>query len=139
MRFVIDTNVLISGTLNLAGPPGRLLLAAADARVELVAPASVRDEFQRILGTKLGWDAADVTDAVEALPVEWVESADYEPLLEELQNTVRDSDDIPLVAVARLLDATIVSGDKAFHPMQRPTAKTLRPKAAMDLVEADKA
>lgn len=135
MRFVIDTNVLISGTLNLGGPPGRLLVAAADARVELVAPTSVREEFRDTLRTKLRWGPEDAEEALEALPVEWVEGSGYEPLLDELRGTVKDPDDVPLVAVAKLLGVRVVSGDKAFHPMRRPVVKTLKPKEAMDLVD----
>lgn len=135
MRLVVDTNVLVSGLLNLAGPPGRLLLAAADARVDLVAPESVREEFQRILRTKLRWSPDDIAEAVESLPVDWVDEADYQPLLDELRDTIKDEDDVPLVAVSRLLGAPIVSGDKAFHPMKRPVAKAFRPNHAMDLVE----
>ncbi len=74
-------------------------------------------------------------DAVASLPVTWVELAEYEPLLDELRDVIRDPVDVPLVAVATLLSATIVTGDKAFHPLKRPVVKTLKPRDAIDQIE----
>ncbi len=48
MRVVLDTNILVSGLLSSAGPPGRILDAWRARRFELVACAALVEEFKRV-------------------------------------------------------------------------------------------
>lgn len=134
MKFVIDANVIISGLIGLRGPPGRLLLAAADGRIDLVAPVTVREEVRNRLQSKLRWDATDADDAVDAVPVEWIDQAAYEAVLEEVRPTIRDADDAPLLAVAYVQNAPVVSGDKAFQVLETRLVSALTPRQAWDAV-----
>ena len=47
MRVVLDTNILLSGLMSPAGPPGRLLDAWAEERFTLVSSEEQLREFRR--------------------------------------------------------------------------------------------
>ncbi len=48
-RWVIDTNVIVSGLLNPHGPPARVLDAVLDGRVKLAYDARILAEYRDVL------------------------------------------------------------------------------------------
>lgn len=60
-----DTNVLVSALI-ADGPPSRVIEHAVDGRIELIVPAVVVSELERVLKRKLGFDEERWTE-VEAL------------------------------------------------------------------------
>ncbi|MGH2403528.1 MAG: putative toxin-antitoxin system toxin component, PIN family [bacterium] len=51
MRVVLDTNVLVSGTV-FGGPPGELITLAGEGDIELVLSPALLDEFRGVLRTR---------------------------------------------------------------------------------------
>lgn len=102
MKVVIDTNVIVSA---------------------LRTP-----QLERVLRTKMRYSEADWDRTLAALPVSWIEATTYQGHLAKAMAAIRDADDAPVVAVALLLKASVVSGDNAFHPLRRPVVKTWRPR-----------
>ncbi|HUF49684.1 MAG TPA: putative toxin-antitoxin system toxin component, PIN family [Longimicrobiales bacterium] len=49
MRVVLDTNVLVSGTLKSTGVPGRVLSLIYDARIRPVVDARILAEYRAVL------------------------------------------------------------------------------------------
>jgi putative PIN family toxin of toxin-antitoxin system len=49
LRVVIDTNVLVSGTVNATTPPGRLLTIAGERGFELIVSGEIIDEYRRVM------------------------------------------------------------------------------------------
>ena len=47
MRFVLDTNVLMSGIF-FSGPPARILAAWAEGRFDLLATVEILAEYRRV-------------------------------------------------------------------------------------------
>jgi predicted nucleic acid-binding protein len=128
VRFVIDTNVVFSALYKLDSAPGRLLLLATEGAVELFAPDVVRKELEAALRGKLAYTTDAWTATLQALPIRWIEAAEYAHLLDRAKAAIRDQGDVPIVATAMLLGAAVVSWDKAFHPLLKPVVKTLRPR-----------
>jgi len=60
VRLVIDTNVIVSGLYSLDSPPGRLLEAASERRIDLCAPENVRVELDRVLRRVLDYGDREV-------------------------------------------------------------------------------
>lgn len=111
MRVLLDTNVIVSGLLNAASPPGQLLAAWQDGEFVLVGSNAQLDELRRVLGydrlrSRIGaQQAADVLDNFGAAAelVEAGEPVDLSP----------DPDDNVILAIAIAGRADlIVSGDK---------------------------
>lgn len=48
-RVVLDTNVIVSGTLSQHGPPARILDAWREGRFSLVTSKAILDEIKRVL------------------------------------------------------------------------------------------
>ena len=52
MQIVLDTNVLVSGLLSAAGPPGRIVEAALAGHLELVFDEAIRREYEEYSGDR---------------------------------------------------------------------------------------
>ena len=128
MKVVIDTNVLVSALYKPASTPGRIVILALEGAIQLFAPDTVRAELERVLRVKLRYSDSDWDRTLAALSVSWIEAATYQTHLGKAAGAIRDPDDAPVVAVALLLKAVVVSGDAAFHLLRKPVVKTLRPR-----------
>ena len=49
VRAVVDTNILVSGLINQAGIPGRILTAFRAGRFELITSAEINEEVLEVL------------------------------------------------------------------------------------------
>ena len=96
MRIVLDTNVFVSGVF-FGGPPGRILEAWRDGRVELMISHEIIDEYVRV-GKRLseqfpGVELAPALDLIGASATLVV----AQPLSESV---CRDPDDDKFLACA---------------------------------------
>ncbi len=128
MKLVVDTNVIFSALYTPDSPPGQIIALALAGDLQLFAPDSVRDELERNLREKLHYSESQWSRTVDALPISWIAAATYELFLPQAAAAIRDPDDVPIVAVALLLGAGVVSGDRAFHPLRKAAVKTWRPR-----------
>lgn len=127
MRVVIDTNVIVSGLYNPDSPPGKVLNAGAEMRLDLCAPASVRAELERVLRDVLGYSVAEVEFTLGALPVEWLEPEIYRDSIEEARRLLRDPDDVPVLACGLSLGCDVVSGDKDLQRVHHRRVRVWKP------------
>lgn len=127
MRVVIDTNVIVSGLYDPDAPPGRVLDAAAEGRIVLCAPESVREELERVLKEVSDYAETEVGHTLRALPIEWIERAVCEADLATAGVLIRDPDDAPVLACGFALACDIVSGDKDFREARQRRVKVWKP------------
>lgn len=130
MRIVLDTNVLISGIF-FAGPPGRILDAWSDSRVQIVASPEILEEYRRVveeLGRKY--------PQVQAQPILDVLVTTCEiclagPLEEQVCSDPND-DMFLACAIAAGIDK-VVSGDKGLLAVSGFRGiQIVKPKAFVD-------
>ena len=127
MRVVIDTNIIVSGLYDPDSPPGCVLEAAAEGKVVLCAPDSVREELKHVLKEVLDYSEAEVDSTLRVLPVEWIERAVYEEDLARARALTRDPDDAPVLACGFALACDIVSGDKDLHTARQRRVRIWKP------------
>ncbi len=109
-RVLCDTNVLVSAFI-AGGPPSRVVEAVIEGRIELVLADPVLDELERVLSTKLGFEAERVRDIaalLNELASELVSAPTTTP-----ESITGDPDDDLILACAVDAGAPIVaSGDR---------------------------
>ena len=106
-RVTLDSNVYISA-LNFGGKPLQVLELARAGQVENAISNAIITETSRILYTKLHWEPADITDAVDQI-LDWSTyvHADY-----TLDVVPQDPDDNRVIECALKAGSdTIVTGD----------------------------
>lgn len=108
MRAVIDTNVWVSGLIKPSSPPGRVLAAVRDHRIEAVASWALAEEIIKVLRRpKLGRYGLTETDIADVLAL-------IGPLLPDIDTDppLRDPEDAPVIATALAAAAeSIISAD----------------------------
>lgn len=111
MRAVVDTNVWVSGLIVPSSPPGQVLFAIRDRRIEAVACWALAEEIVEVLNrpklAKYGIEQADILDVVALLG----------PLLPDIDTDppLRDSGDFIVVSAAIAGAAEfIITGDGDF-------------------------
>lgn len=109
-RVLCDTNVLVSALI-ADGPPNRVVAAAIDGRIELVLAEPVLVELNRVLTTKLGFDAGRARD-VEALLGELASARVPAPATTPEPVTGDPDDDLILACAVRVGVQMVVSGDR---------------------------
>ena len=114
MRIVIDTNVLVSGTLNPHGSPGRVVDAIFDERVTVLYDDRIVDEYRDVLRRPaFGFNRADVETLVE-----FIENVGEPVESKPLDVVLPDPDDLPFLEVASAgsADGLITGNAKHYKP-----------------------
>jgi uncharacterized protein len=116
MRIVVDTNVLVSGTLNPHGNPGRVVDAILSERVTVLYDDRIVDEYRDVLRRPtFGFSRADVDTLVDFIEING-ESIESPPL----QVVLPDPDDLPFLEVAAAGSADgLVTGNVKHFKAQR--------------------
>lgn len=110
MRIVLDTNVLVSGLLNPAGPPGRILDLILDGRIQVLYDDRILGEYQEVLARpELPVDPDQAQAILSYLRLSG-ERATALPLPE---TALPDADDLPFAELAITAKAeALVSGNR---------------------------
>lgn len=130
MRVVLDTNVFVSGVF-FGGPPGRVLAAWRDGRIEVVVSREIIEEYVRV-GERLSarFPGVDLEPALDLISVS-ATLITAPPLPEPV---CQDHDDDKFLACAVAASARyVVSGDRdllATSPYERVVV--IRPRAFAD-------
>jgi uncharacterized protein len=111
-RWVIDTNVVVSGLLNPHGPSARVLDAVLDGRVKLVYDARILAEYRDVLHRpRLKLTPDKITAFLNGL------QGQTKVTPSPLAVAGPDADDIVFVEAAlATTDKTIVTGNLADYP-----------------------
>lgn len=127
MKAVVDTNVLVSGLINLGSHPGRIVdLLRVDA-LQIVVDDRILAEYHDVLRR----------DAFRA----YFSEQDREDILDYLDNNalhiasrfvvlcLPDSDDAPFLEVALSEEVPLVTGNAKHYPLEkRGNCQVLSPK-----------
>jgi len=115
VRVVLDTNVLVSGLLSAAGPPGWILEALLAGELEFALDMAIRQEYEEVLRRpEFGFSPGRIDDVLAAIDQLgfWVAAA--APLPEPLP----DADDEPFLAVAAAAGGVLVTGNVKHYPIR---------------------
>jgi putative PIN family toxin of toxin-antitoxin system len=125
-RYLLDTNILISGLL-FKGNERDLLALGRAKKVSLLLSNMILKEFQIVLGKKFEFEKEDV-DLALAYVLEAIEEIVPVPekINEQEVGTVRDRADVHVLAAARAVRAVIVTGDKDLLEIPIKRVKVIR-------------
>ncbi len=132
-RWVIDTNVVVSGLLNPHGPSARVLDAVLDGRVKLVYDARILAEYRDVLHRpRLKLKRGEISVFLTGLHSQMIVTPS------PLAVAGPDADDIVCIEAAlATTDQTIVTGNLADYPSEiLQGARVLTPaQAAAELAQ----
>jgi putative PIN family toxin of toxin-antitoxin system len=114
MRIVLDTNVLVSGLLSAAGPPGWIGEAVLTGDLDQAIDMALREEYDEVLKRpELRFPEAQVDTLLSAIDrvALWVAAAPPWP------TPLPDPDDEPFLAVAAASESTLVTGNVRHFPV----------------------
>jgi len=137
IRAVVDTGVLIAGTISPQGAPATIIRAWQAGAVELVVCPGLLRELRRAFSyprvqRRVSPDAASTL-------LNLLEHAGIRlPDPSEVPSLCRDPDDDYLFALARDAKAILVSGDGDVLAVEQTTVKVLTPAALVTLLPNDR-
>src|SRR5262245_52501868 len=136
MRVVLDTNVLVSGLLSAAGPPGWILEAVLAGELELAFDGAIRQEYEEVLRrAEFQFPAARVDDILTAFDQFGFVVTAAAPWPVPLP----DRDDEPFLAVAAASTSVLVTGNLRHFPLRaRRGVVVLTPRELMDALKRNK-
>jgi putative PIN family toxin of toxin-antitoxin system len=111
VRILLDTNIIISGLLSSAGPPGKLMQGWLDGTFDLVTSQAQLEELQRALGYERLRDRINPEQARDFLENIEVSAIMVTSVGEVSFSADPDDNVILATAIAGQADL-IVSGDK---------------------------
>ena len=129
-EWVLDTNVLVSGLLSPAGPPGRLVDVLLGRRLRLVLDDRIEIEYREVLARpRLGIEPIR-RDAFLAI----LQFQEHVIALPWPHQAPPDEDDVAFLEVAAQTPGrTVVTGNlKHFPPGCRGPVTVLSPRAAWE-------
>jgi putative PIN family toxin of toxin-antitoxin system len=129
MRVVLDTNVIVSGFLNPAGPPGTLVRLAAEGALSLCHDARILTEYREVLlRAKFGFPVVMVESFLEQ-----IEAGGFLASAAPLPRSLPDPDDEPFLEIAVAVRAPLVTGNIRHFPSgARAGAELLSPAAFVE-------
>ena len=131
MKVVLDTNVLVSGLLSAAGPPGQILELLIDGVLQPCIDGRMLDEYESVLHRpELSIDPENAEEILEFIRF-GAETIAALPLPIRLP----DPDDLAFLEVAATAQAVLVTGNKRHFPHKVCKNVTiLTPREFLDLV-----
>ncbi|MFA5864611.1 MAG: putative toxin-antitoxin system toxin component, PIN family [Phycisphaerae bacterium] len=134
MKFVIDTNVLVSGILTPDGTCGNIIDLIIDGRIDIAVDGRIMDEYDTVLrGSLLHLLKERVGEVLDVIEV----TADHiEPLA--LKVELPDLTDLPFLEVAVSAGAVLVTGNKRHFPAQQcRNVQVLTPREMLELLSQE--
>ncbi len=132
MKFVLDTNIIFSGVYNLDSNAGRILLLAAEGKIEIISPEHVKNELIGILERKLKFSTNEIDELISSFTIRWIEEEIYQEKMEQASKMISHKRDVPILACSLSLGVDIISGDKHFQKIKTKKIKVWKLKKAVD-------
>lgn len=132
-RFVLDTNVLVSGILSEQGPPGWIVDLVAPGELQVVFDSGILAEYREVLArSELNLNPARVESLLAVI-------TDLGLLVTALPwpTALPDPDDEPFLACAMAIAAPLVTGNLRHFPEDcRFGVSVLSPRQFLDLLRS---
>ncbi len=122
-RAVFDTNVVVSGFLSPAGPPGRIVEWLRNGEVQAVLDDRIMAEYAEVLARPFfRLPVAEVELVLAAIRARsfWVEAATA-----HIARGLPDPDDAPFLECARAAGVPLVTGNARHFPKSVAGAVTI--------------
>ncbi len=129
MRAVVDTNILVSGLLNLGGSAGQVVEDIVTGRLRAVPTRAVLDKYRAVLPSphlRIRADPASAQLDLIALTADWVPVSAYAGT-----PPLPDPDDWPFVAATLVAGCPVITGNVKHFAL----AAGVRVMAAREWVE----
>src|ERR1035438_7836735 len=113
-RAVFDTNVVVSGFLSPAGPPGRIVEWLRNGRVQAVLDDRIMAEYDEVLKRpQFGLPVSEVNLVLVAIRAHafWIEAAATHTV-----SGLPDPDDAPFLECASAAGVPLVTGNVRHFP-----------------------
>ncbi len=113
-RTVFDTNVVVSGFLSPAGPPGRIVEWLRNGSVQAVLDDRIMAEYAEVLARPVfRLPVAEVDLVLETIRTRsfWVEAVTISPA-----HNLADPDDAPFLECALAAGVPLVTGNLRHYP-----------------------
>ena len=131
MKAVLDTNVLVSGLLSHAGPPGKLVDAIETGLLVPVFSEPILFEYLEVLlRPKFQFEREDITVLMESLYLSGI-------LVDELKidtSEFNDVRDVPFYTAAIQENSVLITGNLKHFPFDGPV-EVLTPRLALNKLE----
>ena len=128
MKAVLDTNVLVSGLLSRAGPPGKLVDAIETGLLIPVFSEPILFEYLDVLlRPKFGFERERVVVLMEALYLSGILVGELEIDTSEFN----DIHDVPFYTAAIQENSVLITGNLKHFPLDGPV-EVLTPRLALD-------
>ena len=131
MKAVLDTNVLVSGLLSHAGPPGKLVDAIETGLLVPVFSEPILFEYLEVLlRPKFRFEREDITVLMESLYLSGI-------LVDELKidtSEFNDVRDVPFYTAAIQENSVLITGNLKHFPLDGPV-EVLTPRLALNKLE----
>ena len=128
MKAVLDTNVLVSGLLSHAGPPGKLVDAIETGLLVPVFSEPILFEYLEVLlRPKFQFEREDITVLMESLYLSGI-------LVDELKidtSEFNDVRDVPFYTAAIQENSVLITGNLKHFPLDGPV-EVLTPRLAFE-------
>jgi putative PIN family toxin of toxin-antitoxin system len=128
---VLDTNVLVSGVLSGAGPPGRIVEAVLAGEFVPVFDTAILDEYRDVLKRReLALSSSLVAELIEA-----IENGGTHLTVPPWPKDLPDADDAPFLAAAAAANCILVTGNLRHFPKSaRGAVQVMSPQEFFDSV-----
>ena len=131
MKAVLDTNVLVSGLLSHAGPPGKLVDAIETGLLVPVFSEPILFEYLEVLlRPKFQFEREDIAVLMESLYLSGI-------LVDELKidtSEFNDVRDVPFYTAAIQENSVLITGNLKHFPLDGPV-EVLTPRLALNKLE----
>ena len=114
MRIVLDTNVLVSGLISPAGPPGRIVDLVLPGKLFVLHDDRILAEYRKVLA----WPRLQIAANEASTILDLIEHDGFLVSAPPLPLTLPNPDDLPFleVAVAGAASSLITGNERHFIP-----------------------
>jgi uncharacterized protein len=115
MKVVIDTNVLISGLINIGGTPAQIINLVINGRITILYDSRILKEYEEVLNRKkFGFKKSAITPILD-----YIKNEGEYVTAEPIQKNFADNDDKMFYEVAKTSKAMcIITGNKDHYPKE---------------------
>ena len=131
MKIVMDTNILVSGTLNPSGPPGRIVDLLRSDALETVVDDRILSEYTDVLRRRCflryfrGSEREDV--------IEYLSRNSHYTLSRIVAHDIPDQGDVPFLEIALSEEVPLITGNLKHYPERaRMGCNVLSPRQFID-------